>query len=652
MLDLLGLMKKHLTLLQGVTQCHFHTVPTELSMITISPERKAISDHLAGIKYEDFPDFLRDLLKAEGHTDVLITDGPGDEKQDILSTTPSGERQLTQCKHTIHPEEHHSGDELDLLFAACNRKDCTRGLLATNGDLTPQAKRYITDREYARLATRQGTARIELDYWNGTWIWDRIATNNAILNKWFSGMAQTHGLRCFSFELVIQRMPDGEVDAIRCADVASALGAAAEKPAAGAHCVKLGEHIRFTIEDWFANDLNLGVNYVGTPTDHRLVNIPLAALKLHVTVENAIGQYDAAEYRNQVVQFIGSRALPKGSEREWWQMMATPCQAFLFLQDIIQPKVITITDAATFVRVGDAPVTDEEKWVSLSVDDYKHLTDDGEDDLHWKHVASDTVIKVYVSQRPHPVAAYEHYLRQSALAKQVGAYEFRAIAQVQPTELDRIRHLITDPRCVIMSSDPGELFWAFPPETKPEKIAEIDAKLVEQGFMVLHVADEDRAKLVQWIDVTPPANEWFLNDSQSSLSVPVALDKRMFWLTKEVELRRPKEIETWMGLVTFKAQYEVLHGYDFMHGKTQTHLSSAEIQPLLFDVLTMRGSRMLDFAIVNGKLNINLRIREESVDSTQQLMGSYVAELERLTNEIVAILGKEVSRAEPALVGA
>jgi Restriction endonuclease len=645
-------MKKHLTLLQGVTQMHFHTVPSELSMITVTPERKAISEYLARITYQEFPEFIRDILKAQGHTDVQITDGTGDEKQDLLSTTPTGERQLTQCKHTIHPEEHYSGDDLDLLFGACNRKNCTRGLLCTNGELTPQAKRYITDSEYSRLATQQGTARIELDYWNGIRIWDLIATNNAILNKWFGGMGQTHGLRSFSFELVIQRMPDGKVDAIRSGDVVSALGALVEQTTAGVNCVKLGEHISFTIEDWFANDLNLGVNFVGTPTEHRLINIPLAALKLHISVADAIGQYDAAGFRDQVVEFIGSRALPKVGKDEWWHIIATPCQAFLFLQDIVQPKVITITDAASFVRVGDASVTSEVGWVSLSGDDYKRLTDDGDDDLHWQHLPSDTTIKVYVSQRPHPVAAYEHYVRQSALAQKVGAYEFRAIAHFDPNELDRVRRLITDPRWVIMSSDRDELFWAFPPGTEPEKIAEIDEKLSQEGLKVLRVADEDRAKLVEWIDVTPADTEWLLNDSESNLVVPIALGKRMFWLRREIELQRPEKINTWMELVTFKAQYEVQHGYDFMRGKTQGHLSGSEIQPLLFDVLTMRGDRMLDFVFSKGKLNINLRIREELLDATDALIPGYIAELQRLTNEILMVVGKEVSHGEPVPVGA
>jgi len=617
-------------------------------MIRVSPERKAVSDYLARIKYDDFPEFIRDVLKSQGHADVQITDGAGDEKQDVLSTTPSGERQLTQCKHTVNSDQHYSGDELDLLFAACNRKNCTRGLLATNGDLTAQAKRYITDREYTRLAERSGAALVELDYWNGTRIWDLIATDDAILNKWFSGMGQTHGLRGFSFELVVHRMPDGENNAIKYADLIGSLGVPVQKTDAGVPIVRVNPTIRFSIEDWFARDLDLGVNFIAPVPKHGLVNVPLPAFKIHITIDGAVGAYDPAKCRDDVVRFIGER-LPKPGDNQWWHIIATPCRAFLFLQDIVQPKVVTITDAGTFVGVANSPVTAETEWLSLSGNGYARVTDDGVDDLHWKHIPSGTAIKVYMAQRPHPVAAYEHYIRQIALAKRIAQYEFRALAQFSQGDLDRVRHFVTDPNWVIMSSDRGELFWAFPPETDPQRVVEIDSKLAEQGLQVLRVRDEDRAKVVGAIDITPPAGEWFMNDSEASLSVPAWLDQRMFWLTSEVAANRPKKIGTWMELLKFKAHYEVQHGYDFMHGETQRHLSAEEIQPLLFDLFTMRGSRMLDFALVKGQLHINLRISERSISATNALMPAYTAELDRLTSEIVTIIKRDAVQPEPTL---
>ena len=92
-------------------------------MIALSPEREAIFHHLAQINSDQFPEFILDILvHVEGHKSIDITDGPGDEKQDILTETPLGERQLTQCKHTQNYKDHYSGDELDYLFGACCRK--------------------------------------------------------------------------------------------------------------------------------------------------------------------------------------------------------------------------------------------------------------------------------------------------------------------------------------------------------------------------------------------------------------------------------------------------------------------------------------------------------------------------------------------------
>jgi hypothetical protein len=93
----------------------------------------------------------------------------------------------------------------------------------------------------------------------------------------------------------------------------------------------------------------------------------------------------------------------------------------------------------------------------------------------------------------------------------------------------------------------------------------------------------------------------------------------------------------------------VQYGYDFMRGETQRHLSAEEIQPLLFDLFTMRGSRMLDFALVKGQLHINLRISERSISATNAIMPAYIAELTRLTSEIVTIIKRDAAQPEPRL---
>jgi hypothetical protein len=129
-------------------------------MIAMSPEREEIFRYLSKIGSDKFPEFILDLLvHVKKHRAIDMNDGPGDEKQDILTITPTGERHVTQSKHTENCNQKSNGDDLDLFFGACQRKDCPLGLFATIADLTPQGKRFITDKEYAR-GTGQMTAEL------------------------------------------------------------------------------------------------------------------------------------------------------------------------------------------------------------------------------------------------------------------------------------------------------------------------------------------------------------------------------------------------------------------------------------------------------------------------------------------------------------
>ena len=142
---------KKAEILQATSSHYYHAVPSELERATISPEKSAIFEYLSRIGSDRFVEFVTDVLvHVEGHKLVDKTDGPGDEKQDILTLDPKGQRHLTQCKHTTKYEDKTSGDELDLMVTACLRKNCRSALWVTNADLTPQAKRYVNDGEYLR----------------------------------------------------------------------------------------------------------------------------------------------------------------------------------------------------------------------------------------------------------------------------------------------------------------------------------------------------------------------------------------------------------------------------------------------------------------------------------------------------------------------
>ena len=131
---------KKVDVIQATSAHYIHVVPSELERVTITPGKSAIFQYLSRIGSDWFVEFITDILvHVEGHELVDKTDGPGDEKQDILTLDPKGERHLTQCKHTSKYEDNTSGYELDLLVAACLRKDCRSALWVTNADLTVQA---------------------------------------------------------------------------------------------------------------------------------------------------------------------------------------------------------------------------------------------------------------------------------------------------------------------------------------------------------------------------------------------------------------------------------------------------------------------------------------------------------------------------------
>ena len=65
---------------------YYHAIPSELELLTVTPEQNAIFQYLSAVDPDRFQGFVADVLVlTEGHRLVDITGGPGDEKQDILT---------------------------------------------------------------------------------------------------------------------------------------------------------------------------------------------------------------------------------------------------------------------------------------------------------------------------------------------------------------------------------------------------------------------------------------------------------------------------------------------------------------------------------------------------------------------------------------
>jgi len=288
------------------------------------------------------------------------------------------------------------------------------------------------------------------------------------------------------------------------------------------------------------------------------------------------------------------------------------------------------------VRVLSFGATIEKEWVSLSGPEYERVTDDGDDELAWNHSASDTKITLFLSQPLHPLAAFEFTARQSRLRAQLATCELRAIEKVSQIDFEKIRRLLRDPRLVMLSDDLGTIFWALPQRAPAQTIADLDQLMMAHGFDVKKVTSQDRDKIVNWIDISAPKGRPFLNSTESEITTPIWLPDRQYHLLRELYHTGTPSIDVLGALVTLKVDYENRHGYDFLKGKDTTAIEASEILGYLFDIQSMRGTRMIDIGVQDDKILLYMRVRETSLRSAGDAVPEYLSDLDELVTKVSA----------------
>jgi len=173
----------------------------------------------------------------------------------------------------------------------------------------------------------------------------------------------------------------------------------------------------------------------------------------------------------------------------------------------------------------------------------------------------------------------------------------------------------------------------------------LEAALQRRGVEVLHVADKDREGLLSAIDTAPSEAGLIVLGSQAH-TTPVRLDRRTFWLSRDLPLRSKLTIEDQLELLRFKAAYESRHGHDLFGVRSEKTLATEELRLFLFDLMTLRGRRMVDIAIANRKASVHLRIRDVVVTSAKSFVPNLVGEFETVCGEVARRLsGAEVTAA-------
>lgn len=624
-------------IISGTTQHFYHTIPSELDLITTTPTREGIFKYLSQIGYDKFPEFILDILiKVEGHSPLDVTDGQGDEKQDILTINPKGERCLTQCKHTVDYKSHYNGDDLDLLVVACIRKACKQAIFVTNADLTPQGKKYVNDSEYNRGFENPADCPI-IDYWNGFKIWDRIKNNKDIINKWFSGLGQVHGLRSFKFDLTIQELPfkknlDHEGDSFDAIlKLLSGKPWITETTLGFEYKANISKNYEVNIKKWFQFTGGLDINYLPPNQDISFLNQPAYALTIEVNINSSIDKYSPSEVRDEIVNKIANDVLNNDSIANWWHLTSSQIRSIIYLHDISEPREIQLTQAATFVKTNHKSTTNELNYCSLLESQFD-LSENDEDSI-WTHKKTEIKVVQMFEQLINPVEQYNHQLIQYKRLDSIKTHNFYAIENIDSSMLMRIRRILNH-EWVVLQHNQNNLIWGVPPDDSPKEVELINKKLELLNLKILNVKKEDIQYMLENVQKDIAPSTWMIISELKNLSFPILLNKRTFWLSKELPLKSSIDIEKAMAILKYKYTLENENGFDHLQGKSEMKLNSSELRELLFDFFTFRGNIMLDIAIYNEPISINVRFYQESTESSQDLAIKFIDEFLKIYDDI------------------
>jgi len=336
---------------------------------SLLPNRDAISDLMAQLSAEDFPELIEQILiQNHNHTRGDITDGPGDQSRDIHTITSDGKKHLTQCRHTENPHMANlNRHDLDELWAATGRLCYENGLLVTNADMTTPAKSSYVNGEYSR----EGFP--ELKVWNDRDLWDEIRNNQNILNRWFSGLAQLHSVKRFSFRALPVKMPDREpVELKDCIEGFNEKIKEQEFTVerSGLSWKIENEDVIIFAREWFASAANLFMP-CAIKAPHDLMTAPFSILEFHVISKTNQVDYD------YVRKFLCSKLLESYTSEEgaWVTLLASPLMAPVYIHDTEDVIVSGIKPYTSYVSINGEVF--EELFAALSIPDgYAMQSDD------------------------------------------------------------------------------------------------------------------------------------------------------------------------------------------------------------------------------------------------------------------------------------
>ena len=594
--------------LKNITNLRSDSFPKkeDTSQKSFLPNRDALSELMAQLPASNFPELIEQILiQNYNHARGDITDGPGDQSRDIHTITPEGNKHLTQCRHTENPHKsnlnHH---DLDELWAATGRLNYQHGLLVTNADMTAPAKASYVNGEY----TREG--RPELGVWNGRNLWDEISKNQDILNRWFSGLAQLHSVKRFSFRVLPVKMPQREPAEIKdCVD-----GFIAKLRKQGFAIGRSGESWKFEngnliifMRKWFSSAANLFMP-CSLKASYDLVTAPFSILEFHVI--NKTNEFDYDGIRD----FLGFKLLKtfKNKDGFWTTLLVSPLMAPVYIHDTQNVIVSGIKPYTSFVSVNDECF--EELNAAFSFPDAFTMQND--DGLEFIHNDSDILFTVNYSQ---PIYEGGDDTLKVIKFKVQKAFRKSIVFEVDydsDFEFSMALASVNIDHPVFEDPDDKKLFFCF---TKGEDDEDVKADL--KVFIQSLKASDINYRVLEPNDLVK-MNERLQNElqfeartekachSRRELVAPIDLQSRVITSFAEVDISNfaGEFYELAFELFKYKMREQQLIGFDegFKEGNNQ--ITARQLRNILWRPTKMTGIESINIGIRSSSEPMSLLI--------------------------------------------
>ena len=605
--------------ISGATPAIFRSTPRQEKLLLLSPKQETIFTYLSKIPHQRFPEFIGDILAStDGHKIVDLSDAPGDEKQDILTINPEGKRCLFQCKHTTNRRIKYSGNLLDRLFAASIRKNCDVAIFVTNGDLSTQGKRYINDSEYKRKTIPQNGA-IVIDYWNGDRIWQKLQTNPTILNKWFGNLGQAHGLRNFSFEITLYRLPyhlTASSDIYeQLLDKLLELGKIEQTERRFVYKGSLGNKVSFIINRSHQFQSNFDINYLSPEDDKRYVNKPLESLAIAVTIKDNAA-FTPRSVRKQILSYLVNEHLPPIPSDSWWHIVCSRITSFIFIHDISKSKPVSLDSCETFIKSESSKVMEEILFCKLKREfkQAKHTAD------RTIHSISKCQVMQYFTQKREPFDEFNNS------GVQFTQYSFMSDCIVQSTgKTDAItqREIVKMlPGYWFSFTEDKMLIWFIPEDEKLPVIQSVEKNINSLGFQVFPLTQKAKAAVIDNIKMHLP--DFIIHDNLNMVRFPIDLSRRKFVISNSFSFDQKAGFDLIESLVKFKLSYERHWGY--INELYKKSYSYRDLTDILFQPGEMRGEKMFDINIWDNPIEIVMQFNKCPVKPSNEVATSFVEE--------------------------